>query len=341
MRKYSSYINGKKNKLNKLLLPFILAMIGFNLIGGCSSAIGIHESETRSVITQTPTNSTSIIPLATKNGTINNPTLQILNTPTTTITIQDDPSRTPLVNRCGPSIDDKQCVISLINNNNGCEFPCWWGIVPGKTEYLEADNYLREISSYDSLLEENEKGKLHEYGFPSSVAILYVNIHESGKANIIEFNADLRLKNESLSTFYGVFKEYLPSEILAIYGKPDRINFDLAIPVVNTYGNSTYYLELIYRKQNFMIGYVGYAQNKKGIFYSCPSNWNDGQYIERLKFVSQSQSVDTSLESSYSSLLIPGYSIENLSTTTLDEFYEKMLKDSTTCIETPEILLSG
>jgi hypothetical protein len=40
----------------------------------------------------------------------------------------------------------RQRVIELLETNNNCELPCWWGITPGKTKWDDASNILTPIS---------------------------------------------------------------------------------------------------------------------------------------------------------------------------------------------------
>ncbi len=37
-------------------------------------------------------------------------------------------------------------VLDLLSNNGGCQLPCWWGIMPGKTSWQEARNFLETLS---------------------------------------------------------------------------------------------------------------------------------------------------------------------------------------------------
>jgi hypothetical protein len=37
-------------------------------------------------------------------------------------------------------------VLELLETNGGCELPCWWGITPGETSWIEASNYLNSFA---------------------------------------------------------------------------------------------------------------------------------------------------------------------------------------------------
>lgn len=44
-------------------------------------------------------------------------------------------------------IEDKESyTLELIETNNGCELPCWWGITPNKTKWSEVKDFFRSFS---------------------------------------------------------------------------------------------------------------------------------------------------------------------------------------------------
>jgi len=44
--------------------------------------------------------------------------------------------------------ETRKLVQELLENNGGCELPCWWGITPGKTTWAEARIFLEGFSVY-------------------------------------------------------------------------------------------------------------------------------------------------------------------------------------------------
>lgn len=77
---------------------------------------------------------------------------QITVTPSMTSTITPElkhtstslsPTWTPL-----PTLDqaDKQRLVSdLLSTNGGCRLPCWWGLIPGKTNWAQAFQFLSQL----------------------------------------------------------------------------------------------------------------------------------------------------------------------------------------------------
>jgi hypothetical protein len=72
-------------------------------------------------------------------------TRQITFTPTrrTTSTPTQEPTLTftPL-----PTLDQRG-IQGLIDDNGGCQLPCWWGIEPGKTTKQQARSFLEQITT--------------------------------------------------------------------------------------------------------------------------------------------------------------------------------------------------
>jgi len=106
-------------------------------------------------------------------------------------------------------------VEKLLQNNAGCRLPCWWGITPGKTTWMEAQQFL---DSFALLL--GITGNPDDYGY-ASFRIPYPDdmgsiSHGYGiKDGIIDEIIDLY--NGNLTTNYNLV------EMLNNYGKPSNI----------------------------------------------------------------------------------------------------------------------
>lgn len=54
-----------------------------------------------------------------------------------------------------PRLEEKQArerITELFKTNGGCRFPCWWGIVPGKTSWQEANAILEPLVPNSSVM---------------------------------------------------------------------------------------------------------------------------------------------------------------------------------------------
>jgi hypothetical protein len=92
-------------------------------------------TETIAIPTEIPTLTTTQSPI---------PTTAL---PISTITLTSEPTLTwtPL-----PTLSPGEAdvlVMDLLENNAGCQLPCWWGIWPGETTWDEAKYYLETFAS--------------------------------------------------------------------------------------------------------------------------------------------------------------------------------------------------
>jgi hypothetical protein len=116
-----------------------------------------------------------------------------------------------------PTAFAEQKVEEYLRTNNGCVFPCFWGIIPGETSLSDAIQFFQPF------------GITKEHGanldILSKVILNDVSlIAEDGIINGFEVFGEGRPKDTS--SFWEVWKSYLPQNIITEYGYPDRIWFD-------------------------------------------------------------------------------------------------------------------
>jgi hypothetical protein len=64
---------------------------------------------------------------------------------TTTLASQLVVTETVEIISTPPGETVRQQVLWLLETNNGCQLPCWWGIVPGQTEWSIAEEFLHRF----------------------------------------------------------------------------------------------------------------------------------------------------------------------------------------------------
>ena len=92
-------------------------------------------------LTTTPTLTATIEPSSTKTKS---PTLTPSWTPRPTL----------------PLDEAIETVQELIRTNGGCEFPCWWGLVPGETTWWEAEAFLKPLAYSTFRWRDPPKGRI-------------------------------------------------------------------------------------------------------------------------------------------------------------------------------------
>lgn len=65
--------------------------------------------------------------------------------PTITPTVTFKPTTTQPIPTYPPT-KNPALTLELLQTNNGCELPCWWGIIPNQSRWDEAENLLRSFS---------------------------------------------------------------------------------------------------------------------------------------------------------------------------------------------------
>lgn len=131
-------------------------------------------------------------------------------------TVIVNPMSTPLPSQVIPTLlptltadDAKRLVRKLLDDNAGCQLPCWWGITPGKTTWAEARHFLESFSVYIG-----ETG-LVRVPLPSPYSnATYMDHGYSVKNGIIDI---IYIYNYNLAPKY-----FLP-KFLETYGQPSEI----------------------------------------------------------------------------------------------------------------------
>ena len=114
----------------KYLRSFVLGLLFLTIFSGCG------VSSNNNLINTTPTMSTEVTLTFASHGM-----------PTSTKTIL-------------PTLEPTQAILlveDLLVNNAGCKLPCWWGIIPGTTEWNEAKQFLQTFAiDFQELTGESE-----------------------------------------------------------------------------------------------------------------------------------------------------------------------------------------
>ena len=297
--------------MKRTLFKTILLVI---LISGCSQTqpLPISSLTPRPAATRTPipTQAPTLITTFT-------PTFQPAKTYTPTLTslptLQTDLAVTK--------------INELLSTNNECALPCFWGIVPGKTSWGDAINFLRTFSSIDYGNDANSSG-IKEFFFdingPNQVG-MHVTMHEDD--DVISFI--------EVSDFDS--QAYHLAVFLEKNGKPDEI-------VLRTYksfyqNNSTvvpFLLYMYYSQPKMLVAY-GYSNGQ------INGNWItgciDGSPSVQIWALDRPHNLDEAMQ--IMGWYDPYLFYLNISDATLgeldvDEFYETFKNNSVKpCFRTP------
>lgn len=108
--------------------------------------------------------------------------------------------------------------LKLYDTNGGCELPCWWGVIPGKTTRDEVSTLFAPYESYftyeDDVLYYSAPNDSIDYAIASS---LYYDENE-----IVE---TISLDGES-----AMYNGFSPTYLISNHGKPDHVLISLIPP---------------------------------------------------------------------------------------------------------------
>jgi hypothetical protein len=135
-----------------------------------------------------------------------------------------------------PQKDSADITLELLRTNNGCDLPCWWGIIPNQTRWSDVENFLKPFSHV--FLSESPSWQVFfirspiskEYSELGEVRATIATQNEVVKEiEISEFDE----KSYHLSSFlqkYGIPSKVLVSTYSSDYGMPpNKVPFTLAL----------------------------------------------------------------------------------------------------------------
>ena len=232
-----------------------------------------------------------------------------------------------------PSKEEGQKLVQkLLEDNGGCKLPCWWGIMPGKTTWVEARKILEKVSLFvggqesENDFDANVNAYLpYPHGFATYMEHLY------GVNNgIVEY---IRVYNFDLAPNY-----FLPN-LLESYGQPDEIwirTFSKA-----ERGIQNYTVDVFYKEMGILVEYSTGEPLKEidGKLQNCLIKEMDSPFLhlwspetQELSFHEAKKFIDTTnLPDPKPLLEATGMDVET--------FYETFRNTATdACLETPKEL---
>ncbi|MCB9422624.1 MAG: hypothetical protein H6667_22670 [Ardenticatenaceae bacterium] len=305
---------------------YYLFIVGVFMLIGCASAT---SSTVPDITTERLINDQSGLPTqitqenATPQSTATN-TLQLTATlDSSMLTVSLTPrskiiSPTPAPT---PTLTSEQKVDNFtrfMTENEGCELPCWWGIIPGETKIETiVDRFVPQ-----GLVWWEEWNQLDASRFGSGVLVTF-----STEKDIIQ-TITVWGGNEG-DTLIHDWGRYSLDQVLTRYGMPSQVF--VYYPYKADPGPSTYHLYLFYETLGIEIDYAGMSQdfNNKEESQVCPNLQN----VFRINlFLYQSGQISNIVET-----VIPPETIsfiagpetvydliswEQATSTTLESFYE-------------------
>jgi hypothetical protein len=115
-----------------------------------------------------------------------------------------------------PPDEANALLLDLVETNGGCQFPCWWGITPGETDWLTAAQFLSTFSRRVIQVEADFENGILRYAF-------LTGFREQGKAE--RLTAAIISRNGIVDEIRLYGNIYSLSQILNYQVVPSRIDF--------------------------------------------------------------------------------------------------------------------
>jgi hypothetical protein len=201
-------------------------------------------------------------PTATPTSTLT-PTPSQTVAPTHTLTRTPIPTWTPL-----PTLPESEKVDRLrilLETNNGCQFPCWWGITPGVSNWQDAKQILVPISNdwYESYEESEVAGETINFFYLGS----YFPIPGEEDEGFVSIQILDGLVTWIIARHFGEKHQfYSIHKILAEYSKPDYVWIHAHDVTKPSDLIEKWYITIsvVYQKRCFVATYSTFEGRKEG-----------------------------------------------------------------------------
>jgi hypothetical protein len=280
--------------------------------------------------TQTVPPTNTATPLQPTATSTQSPTLTstptITSTPTQTPTLSPTPTETFL-----PTLSPEE-EHELFNTNGGCQFPCWWGIIPGQTRFKDIFKILRfskNVTRY--------RGKDNQFYYWISF-----DVPETIKSNGF-FEFQLLVHEEIIQSYYSQYDwrselDYSLSGMLNIHGPPAEVWLNATPIMMDDQPRYTYVL--FYPEQGIMTAREFFAEIKDGVLEMCPNDYvNTPSFLWLWSPTSEMSffdNADGKLINFYPGSNIEYFLLEDVTNMNVETFYITYLDpDTDECILSP------
>lgn len=229
---------------------------------GCSTLSPQPSStvEILPVTTTIPHTSTSVLPtLSLTQMPLVTPTFVIPPIPTSTSLPTMTAIPTP------PNVENEQEILWLLETNNGCQLPCWWGITPGQTEWTTAKQFLNryDVEIYHS--SSTSGATYYETTIPLSLELFSETQTGLGigvKNGIVQL---ISIHFHLVTTPPGSFTHYYLSEFLTMYGPPTEV----WVSTYSSYHELPFLVVLFYPDKGIVVSYGVIGVKQGGVVRGC------------------------------------------------------------------------
>lgn len=198
------------------------------------------------------------------------PTPTLEGTETVTAAPQPSPTSTPTWTPA-PTLSSQAAqalVQQMLNDNGGCEFPCWWGMVPGETRWDTARHFLETFATAFKQGGEGYRVVDGQEVYGTNYSIIF----PLSDSRTVGFIVDIR--NEFISGFLVnpvVLETYYLPALLTEFGEPETVLI-YTHRVTPTGSPPPFHLILYYPEKGIFATYELTGKVTGGKVIGCPKD---------------------------------------------------------------------
>ena len=252
--------------------------------------------------------------------------------PTSAPTVTPTATETPYAIPTPLGTEVTEQVLWLMETNNGCQLPCWWGIIPGQTEWQAAEKLLVLFDAH--IYTVSASGfDYYNPSIPLPVGLFSVN----QVSPIYAVQNGIVQKIETLvpigDTASAYFAQYVLPTFLTTYGQPREIWLSTYRSAFEE-GDLPFFTVLFYPDQGIMAVYEDNGERRGDLVEGCPQE----DIVSYL--VLQVPGLDKTFEETITRTSGLGewdyLLLEEATEIDVATFYETFQNpDNTTCLQTP------
>lgn len=304
---------------------FLVSVLFTIILTGCGS----EDIEMTRQPTQLPTRTVTASATMTASPIqpTETPTITPSITPTRTPTLK--PSLTPLPTL--PTETARAYVLGLLEDNGGCQLPCWWGLTPGETDWDAAEQFL---ASFSSLMATYRDSPMAQDFFAFSY-IYY--LPEPQFPSYAEIRITIRSEKITQLNISGIdgANAYQIRSMLKRYGQPDSVWIFATTSMMPPDWKSGFSLVLYYDEGVFA-SYSGESLLGGNIIQGCVNELGVIHLLEDRKGLDASIVVKEL--DNFSTILDRKKPLQEVTDLSIERFYELFSKNTgRVCVFTPKI----
>lgn len=237
-------------------------------------------------------------------------------------------------------------LLDVLANNGGCHLPCLWGIIPGNSSFEEAKAILVPLSNLSQSVYLNPPGpgdimpRYTEGELEIYTRVAFLTDPDTNTVNRVAFRAEAHRPLQEggyedifNSSFFGEkIKAYTLQHVLSEQGIPSSVMISTYGGPLTRGGRGGFDILLLYPDQGILINYATQMEIIGTNVRGCPLNANVEMELyppgKREIFFGSLKRTDWQVK-------MKGYKpLEEVTSMSVDEFYETFRKTTMECIET-------